>query len=562
MARIRKLLGWLLLLCVLGAFLPSLTARVHTGFAPGMFQHDACVNVAPFLRYHEQGAMRDYITDYLLATFPVGYRALYGVVASVVDPRVASHVIGLMLHAGLLACLGIVAARAGGRVAAAATIALGLSSEFILDRLSSGQQRSFGLPIIALMTVALALGRPRLGIIATWLGFAFYPVAGVCNALTLAVWILVFQSRDAQDAPVPLRSRVKTIAIAGIVSLAIVTPMLLAMRPYGKMITAETVADFPEANAGGRLEANDRMQSKVPLGSALGRVIALTYSNEGEPWSPSLRVQPGDNSIVPLIAVLGYFTALLGWMNPLVRRILIQAGSIAVAYTIARHFAPHLYIPERYASIGWPALLLLIPALSAASLEACLKRVVPKYGFEWSIASRGALLVVTFFVVLVHGGRINPMGGLQPHDGIPLDVIQRLPPQSQLAGWPTAMDAIPYVTARSVFLSEAAHLPYHENYTRAMRDRMIAITAAWTMADVAAVRDLRDRSGVTHLIVDRRHLALPPPGYFAPFKPWIRLARGDRPPSETAIAKILERCAIWSNDPLYVLDLSLLDAKP
>jgi hypothetical protein len=59
-------------------------------------------------------------------------------------------------------------------------------------------------------------------------------------------------------------------------------------------------------------------------------------------------------------------------------------------------------------------------------------------------------------------------------------------------------------------------MPFHTRYTELMRERARALFKAYFASDASSLRELRDRWGVTHLLLDRRHF-VDRPVYFAPF---------------------------------------------
>ena len=72
-------------------------------------------------------------------------------------------------------------------------------------------------------------------------------------------------------------------------------------------------------------------------------------------------------------------------------------------------------------------------------------------------------------------------------------------------------------------MTRETHMPFHRRYAELTRERMRALIAAYFASDPAPLRTLHQRYGVTHLLVDRRHFAFPPP-YFAPFDAETRVA--------------------------------------
>jgi hypothetical protein len=108
------------------------------------------------------------------------------------------------------------------------------------------------------------------------------------------------------------------------------------------------------------------------------------------------------------------------------------------------------------------------------------------------------------------------------------------PPQTLFAIWPSsenALELIPYVARRPLFVMRKVHYPSYENYVQAMRKRTYALIEAYLATDQAALRTLHCRWGVDYLIVNKAHFTEDGsrPRYFAPFDDRIEeIWRGNR----------------------------------
>ena len=154
---------------------------------------------------------------------------------------------------------------------------------------------------------------------------------------------------------------------------------------------------------------------------------------------------------------------------------------------------------------------------------------VPISGQTFAVLLVGRVVVV-FFVLLLLGARGTSWAGLTvlvPPAQRPLyATLAELPKTSVVAGWPgQAIDNVPYLSRRTAFVTRETHMPFHRRYTELIRERMRAFVAAYYASDPEPLRALHRRYGVTHLVVDRKHFAAPPP-YFAPFDAEARLGRG------------------------------------
>jgi hypothetical protein len=235
----------------------------------------------------------------------------------------------------------------------------------------------------------------------------------------------------------------------------------------------------------------------------------------------------------------------LAWRRPAGRRLLALGAGALVAHAAARLLAPHLFLPDRYVTYSVPVLVALaLPAaaraagtLAARAFTGARPAAGRGAGDQERGIARGAWVGAALGAGLLAlaGGRVSADAGwgvhVSPSDGI-YRAVAALPVDAVVAGWPAGpIDSIPYLARRRVLLAFETHQAFHRAYAEEMRRRAGALFAAYFAATWAPVLRLRDEFGVTHLLLDRRHLSGPaPPGYFAPFDAWIAAdwARGRR----------------------------------
>ena len=139
--------------------------------------------------------------------------------------------------------------------------------------------------------------------------------------------------------------------------------------------------------------------------------------------------------------------------------------------------------------------------------------------------------------------------------------IATLPADSIVAGWPgptEAIDNVPYVSARTAFLTFENHETYHRGYADLMRKRMRVLIDAYYATEVGPLIRLRDEFGVTHLIVNPNHMKDEPAVYMRPFGAWAgeAFARGRKKGFE--VLRQLEPAGVYDDGNHWVLDLSAL----
>jgi hypothetical protein len=137
------------------------------------------------------------------------------------------------------------------------------------------------------------------------------------------------------------------------------------------------------------------------------------------------------------------------------------------------------------------------------------------------------------------------------------DFLRDLPKDVLIAGWPTDLDNVPYVSRRQAFVTLELNNAFQKGYADEMRRRMRALIDAYFATDRGPLERLRDNFGVTHLIF-RESILEKPPEYFEPFSNWIQNAFNDGRSKGFEIPRQVEAAKVFSDGPLIVLDLRRL----
>jgi hypothetical protein len=140
-------------------------------------------------------------------------------------------------------------------------------------------------------------------------------------------------------------------------------------------------------------------------------------------------------------------------------------------------------------------------------------------------------------------------------------LAEQIPIGTLVAGWPTDLDDVPYLTGRRALATRETHQAFHRRYAELMRKRVRATIDALYDKDSAALVRLRDEFGVTHVVVSRRLYAAKPPAYFAPFAAHAADARARLGSAEPAALREADRAAVVAEegaDGWVVLDLDRL----
>ena len=548
-------------------YAPSLAAHVREG--ERRYNDDVCQHLSPFLRPLSDGPA-DYIDRYCRATLPTGYRAIFSAARAFDGVRPLSRFLPGALLILTAAGAAAAAARFAGVAGGFAAAALVLSADVFLARMTGGLPRAFAFPIFAAAAAAAARGRPAGVAAAAVAGAALYPSIAVPAGLGLAALCLPPARWTGLDpAAWPRRRRWTLLALAAALCAFAILPNAIALRPYGGRIVRRSLEAYPEAARGGRLGEGDRIDFRPSLGSCLREMPPLAFRSGGRPWRDARDAAGAplipDAAILAILALLGASAAVRTREG---RRLLALTLGAPAAFLLARAASPLLYLPQRH--LFYPLIALApvwlvagaaqVPALGAAWIGLARRRPAPRVP-SW--AAGVAALLAAGGLLLAQGGRVNPSAGYtardEPESGFHR-FVESLPADAFLAGWPNAMSPIPFVHRRAVYVSYEAHLPFHAGYLDEMRRRMHALIAASFATDPEPLLRLRD-DGVTHLVVERRHLAGAPNRYFRPFGSAIlRAAKTVTPETSEALSR-QPQAVVYADADRVVLDLSKVEPE-
>jgi hypothetical protein len=549
----------------------ALAAHMKRSSNPLIFNDDVRSLIFPFFQFHEPGLFpHDYFGAYYLGcSLPLGYSAFYKFGAMLADPACISKGLPYFLFALTVIAVALAARRLVGYLGALVAAALVLSQGIFLDGMVGGLPRAFAFPALALTAVVLVYGRPRLlaGIVCGSAGF--YPVAGILGGIALVLWLFVLPASDrGQAAAWALGRRVRLVIVTASISGLILLPMVLGARPYGRRLGPRDVTLYPEIGRGGRTR-----EAAVPpfdtFPEAALEVARGFFKPDGKAWLQNIRDWgnnrdgTGANSNGDFILKLVAGLLLIGGVLVAARsssgcRLLLLGAAAWCGHLLARWLAPYFYFPERYAMYAVPILLVVLIPAAGAAIGAQLS------GRRFSaLGQRIGLIAMAAMVLLLFGGRSSIDVGLNTdvtsQHGL-YGFLGKLPKDALIAGWPTDVDSVPYVSRRQVLISYELHLIWHQGSADEMRRRMRALIDAYFATDPRALVRLRDEFGVTHLIFQQSRLA-EPPTYFRPFSVWARKAFNDGVGKGFEIPRQINRAMVFSDGPFIVLDLRRLSTQ-
>jgi hypothetical protein len=566
-----EILAWVVMAVVLYRLqAPAALANLEFTLEPWRLNGDAQQQIFPFYRYLAHNAFgHDYIADYYLSSYPLGYRALYWLgVRSGVDPAALSRGLPHLLWLATALGLGVAARKLGGRLAAFAVLALALGSNLYLSRIQGGLPRSFGFPCLALALLGLAYARASLCVAAVLFGALFYPVAGVISGLSLAGLLLLPERTGCSIGAWSWRRRLVTLGGTGLTAIALLLPSALQTRHFGEVVRPDDIGQYPEAGRGGRYSSESRPPFESFFEGA-PRVLDVALIGGSEPWSAQARDwligneqrQPRKSAHYRAVVWLLLALVIIGGGALLVReraarRVALLGVAAVIGHTLSRAVVPYAYLPERYVAYSVP----LLGTLAVAACVAGLFGAAFTRGWRrWAaLGARGAYTAV---LLLLFAGRVSGGVGLTTNlrRQLPLfEHIAALPENAVIAGWPKGlMNAVPYAGRRPALLTHETHQAFHKGYVEEMRRRMRAFVDAYFATSLEPLRRLKAEFGVTHLLIEKSHFRRPP-GYFVPFGDYIR-ERVQAAQGRYIIPQLARTAAAFRSGDFVLIDLSKIE---
>lgn len=556
-------------------FRDPIAIRIRSLLDPYSFSGDALQHMPPLWYAHESSLFSlDYIREYYWqALFPPLFKATYWLVTLFAEPAAASKIVSCLLAALFIATVTRTSFLLAGGSSAFVTLLLATGGTLKNFPFMSGLQRGFGTWLCALMLLFVVRGNLR-ALCATIIVTAmFYPAGAVFGLVALGL-ILCLPGRclnhELRWTP---RRRLLTLGVCGALTSLAVLPQLVAGSHYGERLSIESEREFAEWGPNGRYTQGDRGVA-MPFArkfydNTFSALMAGKLTREKqilpEDASSTETVSPNDTLrrgfeltiIVSLLCALLLLWRCKPRITPEAARISAFVGAIGFSFMAATLLFPLLYIPTRYVVITLPAVVpLIFPALWTGALRALwgVRAVAIR---ELAAAFIGALtlLVLGWFSLT-----IKPMPTASGHREL-FSFIRALPQESVIAGWPRgSMNTISLFTGRNVLLFEEGHQIFHRDFLEECARRMRAIIKLYSATDRVAVEELKRSYGVTHILLDRKHLKSSP-SYFAPYQDEMLAARGSVGNQPLFLEQMIRDATVFRLQNFFLLDLSKLPSE-
>ena len=455
------------------------------------------------------------------AQSPQGYDLLYRSLSQLVDARWAMIALGVLLYALLFGFAVRTAHLIAGLPGAVCTCFILLGSVYVMAYMNGALPRSFGPPLTAMALYGLVSGRLRYVMLATVLGTLFYYMVGIVSGLALLIYCLLPAGWRPASAHLSLARRAALLAVTGAVSLAILGSSMTRDHDFGPVVGPAGHAAFPEAGPDGRYwsqwrnVATDMAEISMSTFDALargatgaGNPLKATYLSLDRA-ADALRTELG----LALLLGLGIMVV----MSP--RRdtagIIALVAASSLLYVAAIVLFPLLFFPTRFFQPVMPVVIAVIVGWAG-------RRLFLRYAPSVPDLAQAAIMVLAVSLVLIGTGRPQwaRLATFSDTDHGVFAFIRDLPEDAVIAGWPRdqMMNAVPLYGARRVLLSYETHLGFREDFILLTRARMEILIDALVTGDRAAFDTLRDRFGVTHVLVTESLFESGDLSYFAPFQ--------------------------------------------
>ncbi len=551
-------------------FRQAINQRLANLLDPYSFNGDALQHIAPLWYLWDQGkAANDYIaTYYLSAILPPLFKGIYALLTLAWTPIMASKLVALSLSVLFILTVTATSIRLAGGVAGFLTLVLATGGVLKNIYFSGGIQRGFGIWLSSLALYFLVsgniIGLSVTGVVAA----SLYPTATVLIVTSLG-FILFIAPAKFRGAAMPWNLSKRLAWLIGTcLACSIVTlPQLMAGTRYGERLSMAYEAEFPEWSALGRYTQGDR---GVPVAffprafrvvvSGLSATKIRESKEESDPEeisnSRDVELSPSDKGgIVALLTGLCSLVCLWrlrGAPSNFAMRCGIFFFATVISYGFATALFPALYIPSRYIALGIiPLVPVVFPCLWCGIVHKLLQTLNPRMSSILSLAIGMSFITWLGWSDLTFR-RLPSAAGYRPL----FKFIRTLPPEAVIATWPRGIgNMIPLFTAHKTLLFEEGHQIFHRNVTEETRKRMRAIIALYAATDQAPVDALRRDYGVTHILLDTRHLSKDPP-YFEPFHSEFLAARASHKNASLYLDQLAKQNTVYTLGPFVIIDVS------
>ena len=403
---------------------------------------------------------------------------------------------------GFLAGLALVARTIGDRVTIFGTLALAVAQPIYLHQIAGSTPHAFAFPLLVWGLVALLHASTRGLVLATLLSGLIYEAMAPLLGLMLAWHLIIASNFFTRPRADQLRSLVVLTAI-GASSLWLVLKSTMSPESLGTPLEPMQHLDlYPENGPGGPYNASVFKPPIFVLAKALEQ-----FRTE------NIGVALAILTACVIVALYGLFTLPRGSARQALVGFALCAITTGLLIYLMKPFHSYRFLFYPFFTV--------FPLFVVGGLQVLWRRVERLKRFANA-------LTVAFLVPLVVSfdsldtKKFGYWVELAPKDEDILAFAAAQPPDMVFAIWPNgrvALDFIPYIAQRPLFIMIKMHFPTHDKHVLRMRQRTYALIDAYLSTEEAQLRPLHCRWGVDYLVVDKSHFQGDGqrPDYFTPF---------------------------------------------
>jgi hypothetical protein len=515
-------------------------------------QDDAREYVFWMQRFIDPGLLpNDLIADYFKSVTPLGYAAVYQLMAQVgIDPLTFSKLLPIALGL-LITVYGFKVSLQLFPVPAAGFVAMQLLNQglWLRSDLAAAAPRSFATPLLLAFVYYLLRGSWwAIGVVVI-LQALFYPLL-----LFISLGIL-FARLVHWKGWVPNLTKQRLLIFAAITGLGFLAmlPYIISSSEFAPTVTAAQAYQMPELWTGGRHPFYDANPWKFWLVGSHSGVLPR---------------------FVPPLVWLGFLLPFLLRKKtrfPLAVqvstdiKILSQIAAVGLGLYVAAHAVIlKLFFPTRYTGHTWRIAIALAAGITFILILDMTLRACEQMGdrlfkrFAVLSLTAGIVIAVVFYPAFF---RHFPRADYHVSRETALyEFLQQQPIDSLIATLADEGDNIPTFTGRSILVSREYALPFHLGYYNQIRQRAIDLLEAQYSEDLSKVQQFIQNYGVDFWVLHRN--AFKPEYLTADSKSWLRsfqpaftealiaVEQGNAP----ALSKLMRKCRVVKTPQLIVLE--------
>lgn len=490
----------------------------------------------------KEGFLANYAGNYL----PPGYTALMRFASVLGDPLFFCKIMGMCLLMGTYAIGFALGCSIAGPICGFLTMMLVIHSGAIESSTFNGLFRSFCFPLAMLFLLGLIQKRHWVALAALLMSALFYPPVFLICGLAFALLVVL-------QAPAFLREHRRLLiagAAAGLIGIAAVGVFVGNSAAFGKTFSKKEAMQMPEwGKQDGRLREFPWNTSGEDIRQFMRGGLEANFW--GRTFFPKLAATAAENrNVLPFVWVGLFGLAIVMRPRKLWFVTFLAAGLIL--FFISRNNAFRFGWPDRYLLYSLPpAMILLFPMAWRAARE------LPAW---WRRSWRATGLAVWCGVFLV-----TPWGLGGPGENI-LDLSHMkaewtaagaMPQGALFAGWPYDMDNLPLMSRKEPFIDYEHAFPLYKDYYAGVTERLTDNLRLIFATDIAAVRAITLKYGLTHILLQRATLTHEgrTPGIFAPFNNMAAAMRRGSMPERFVFNHVPFEAVPYNGRDYFIVDL-------